>query len=150
MNYEDQLRDADRTIRKATEGRDSAIISAAAAGMAKTSIAEMVGLSRMQVHRIVAAAEASDARPMPKTMGYRITVETDERFTLERASEIQGALLRYAPHVVPGDRTTILLTLDTISSDLQLAAASVIRDVEERAGVDVVAYRVGPSAARRD
>lgn len=54
-DHADLLRRAAEELERAHAARDQAVRDAAAVGMPKTAIADAVGLSRMQVHRIIGA-----------------------------------------------------------------------------------------------
>lgn len=58
--YADRLRVAAAALADAQDERTAAILAADAAGIPKAHIAGLVGLSRMQVHRITTASEAAE------------------------------------------------------------------------------------------
>lgn len=51
-------------LRRLTAERDALIVQAAKRGAAKTAIAREIGLSRQQIHTIVAAAEVAEVAPV--------------------------------------------------------------------------------------
>lgn len=59
----DRALDQLETLKRLTLERDSIILDAAAKGATKVAIARSVGLSRQQVHNIIAAAQAPDVAP---------------------------------------------------------------------------------------
>lgn len=64
-----QLTNAAEQLKTAHAARDQAILDAHAAGMQSAAIAAAVELSRMQVHRIVKAAETTKYAPHPPEKG---------------------------------------------------------------------------------
>lgn len=62
-DHSKQLAKAAERLERAHADRDAAIIAAHEAGLKPTAIARAVGLSRMQVHRIIAGRADSTDQP---------------------------------------------------------------------------------------
>ncbi|MDR6867558.1 DNA-binding phage protein [Microbacterium resistens] len=63
VDWSKRLSDVALALRDARVARDEAIRAADAAGVGQTAIARSVGLSRMQVYRILTAIAGTDPTP---------------------------------------------------------------------------------------